>query len=237
MPTVIACPTCGRNLTLPEDALARPVQCPGCGGTFVAARPGAEPAAAQLPRIMLEVDEVLPPAIPGVPPPPRGLVPVLLSSSQEGAGEGGLALERCGRCGARISRALEHCIACGANLRRPDDRPWEEAGAPPRRDCEPHRGTLILTLGRLSLCLAVPGLLGVAILPFAVASLVGGGLGLTVSLMARDDLEQMRRKVMDPEGEQSTLTGQTCSSIGLVIGIVGLVLAGLLRLPQVFAGV
>jgi hypothetical protein len=234
MPTVIDCPHCRRNLTLPDDALSRSVQCPGCGGTFLAARSGAEATADQVPRVILEVDEVVAPPIPGVPPPPRGLVPVLLSSSQEGSSEGDVAMERCGRCGARISRALEHCISCGANLRRPDEKPWERDGAPPRRDCEPHRGSLILTLGRVSLCLAVPGLLGVAFLPFALASLVGGGLGLTVSLMARDDLEQMRRKVMDPDGEQSTLTGQTCSSIGLVIGIVGLLLAGLLRLPQLF---
>ncbi|OAI53353.1 hypothetical protein AYO44_16055 [Planctomycetaceae bacterium SCGC AG-212-F19] len=237
MPTVIDCPHCSRNLSLPEEALSREVQCPGCGGKFHAARSGAEAAANEVPRVILEVDEIVALPIPGVPPPPRGLVPVLLSSSQEaGSGESEMLMERCGRCGARISRALDHCISCGAHLRRPEEKPWEREGAPPRRDCEAHRGSLILALGRVSLCFAVPGLLGVAFLPFALASLVGSGLGLTVSLMARDDLEQMRRKVMDPDGEQSTLTGQTCSSIGLVIGIVGLLLAGLLRLPQLFAG-
>jgi hypothetical protein len=239
MPTVIDCPFCHRGLTLPEEALSRHVQCPRCGGNFLAARsrPADEQANDPVPRVILEVEEVAPP-IPGVPPPPRPLVPVLLSSNKESGSElPAPALERCPRCAARISRALERCLSCGEKLRPGDDeRPWERSGAPPRRDCEPHRGPLILALGRISLCFAVPGLLGVAYLPFAIASLIGAGLGLTVTLMARDDLAQMDRKEMDPDGHQSTQAGQTASSIGLIIGIVGLLLAGLLRLPQLFAG-
>src|SRR5436309_846450 len=137
MATVIDCPHCARNLSLPEEVLSREVQCPGCGGKFMAARSDHEAAASQVPRVILEVDGILMPPIPGVPPPPRGFVPVLLSSSQEpGTGEPDMAMERCGRCGARISRALEHCIACGAHLRRPEEKPWERDGAAPRRDCE-----------------------------------------------------------------------------------------------------
>jgi hypothetical protein len=244
MPTAIDCPFCRRSLNLPEEALSRQVQCPGCGGLFLAARSHSDDPAiptsipTSIPKVILEVDEVVSPPIPGVPPPPRGFVPVLVGSDR---GPGGLdpepALERCPRCGARATRAQDRCLSCNNRLRNTDnDRPWEEPGSPLRRDCESHRGPLLLTLGRISLCFAIPGLLGVAFLPFAVASLVGAGLGLTVSLMARDDLEQMRRKEMDPEGEQNTLTGQTCSSIALVLGLVGLVLAGLLRLPFVLGG-
>ena len=115
-----------------------------------------------------------------------------------------------------------------------DDRPWEQAGGPVRRDCEPHRGSFIVALGRLALALAVPGLLGLAYFPFAVASLLAICLGLAVSIMARDDLELMRKKEMDPEGEASTMSGQTAASVGFIIGLVGLLLAMLLRLPFIF---
>lgn len=240
MPTAIDCPFCRRSLSLPEEVLSRQVQCPGCGGLFHAARSRSDdqPIASSVPKVILEVDEVVSPPIPGVPPPPRPLIPVLVGSDRE---PGGLdpepALERCPRCGARATRTQDLCLSCGNRLRDKDnERPWEQPDGPLRRDCEAHRGPMILTLGRISLCFAIPGLLGVAFLPFAVASLVGAGLGLTVSLMARDDLEQMKRKEMDPEGEQNTLTGQSCSSIGLVLGIVGLVLAGLLRLPYLVGG-
>lgn len=240
MPTAIDCPFCRRSLSLPEDALSRQVQCPGCGGLFLAARSGTDDPSVPTagPKVILEVDEVVSPPIPGVPPPPRGLVPVLVGSDRE---TGGLdpepALERCPRCGARATRAQDRCRSCGNRLRNTDnDRPWEEPGSPLRRDCESHRGPLILTLGRISLCFAIPGLLGVAFLPFAIASLVGAGLGLTVWLMARDDIQQMNRKEMDPEGERDTEAGQRSSSIALVLGIVGVVLAGLLRLPYLVGG-
>ena len=54
-----------------------------------------------------------------------------------------------------------------------DDRPWERPGAV-RRDCEPHRGRLLLVpatlgvaCGWLSCCLVVPSILGV---PLALAA-------------------------------------------------------------------
>jgi fatty acid desaturase len=165
------------------------------------------------------------------------LAPVLLSSTKEPTledPESGLL--RCPQCRARITQDMEHCPACRARLGAPEeDRPWEDARGTLRRDCEPHRGPLILILGRLSLCLVIPGLLGVAFIPFTLASLLGTGIGLTVVVMSKDDLDQMRSKVMDPAGKQNTMTGQTCGSVAMVIGIVGLVLAGLIRLHLLFA--
>ena len=240
MATVISCPFCQRSLQLPEEALSRPVKCPGCGGQFDTARTvgGTAPPAAQRPTLVVETAEVLPPPIRGVPPLPGQLRPVLVSSTHddgplpERREDDNHGLQRCRTCQARLTRDAAQCPACGTALQRDDDRPWEQAGGPVRRDCEPHRGSFIVALGRLAL--AVPGLLGLAYFPFAVTSLLAICLGLAVSIMARDDLELMRKKEMDPEGEASTMSGQTAASVGFIIGLVGLLLAMLLRLPFFF---
>jgi hypothetical protein len=80
---------------------------------------------------------------------------------------------------------------------RADERPWEGPGSD-RRDFEPHRGKLLITLGQtarglgfLSFCLLLPALLG---LP----------LGLLVWGLARHDLIKMERGAMDPNGVVET---------------------------------
>jgi hypothetical protein len=86
-----------------------------------------------------------------------------------------------------------------------DDRPERDVPARRyrrRRDMLPHRGSTVLTLGILSIFL-----LQVILGPIAW-------------VMANQDLEEMRRGRMDPEGESATSAGRTCAIIGTVIGIV-----------------
>jgi predicted Zn finger-like uncharacterized protein len=47
MPIYVDCPSCSRQLRVPENLLGRDVKCPSCGSTFVAAE--AEPAPAPSP--------------------------------------------------------------------------------------------------------------------------------------------------------------------------------------------
>jgi hypothetical protein len=225
MGPVIECPYCRRALNLPGQVPAGPVQCPACGKSF------------DCPAVIVEDQEVVRASIPGVPPPPPPLAPVLISSSKESGGgdDRDLEMQRCRRCGARISSALQRCLSCGVVLVDEEERPWERSGGPLRRDIEPHRGVLISTIGRLSVCLAVPGLFGIVFPPLAIASLLASGLGLTCSLMARDDLDQMDRKVMDPEGWQATESGRRCASWAMMLGIIGLLLAAV-RLPIMIVG-
>jgi len=178
------------------------------------------------------------PLIHGLPPLPRPLTPVLLDSSLEPPQDDPSAgLARCGKCSARYTAVDDRCPACGAAFYQDqDERPWERADAPLRRDCEPHRGPLLLSLGRASICLAAPGLLGVAFLPLTLAALLAFSSGLAASLMANHDLELMTRKEMDLDGERNTRTGQTCGSVGLVIGLIGLGMVILFRLPLLIAG-
>jgi hypothetical protein len=73
-----------------------------------------------------------------------------------------------------------------------------------RHDYEPHRGSLIMTLGIISLFFA---------------HLI---LGPIAWIMANHDLEAMRTGKMDPEGESSTNTGRICGMIATILGILGI---------------
>jgi hypothetical protein len=124
---------------------------------------------------------------------------------------------------------------CETELRPRAPRPYEpEEDLPARRDYEPHRGPLISALGTLSILFGAPGLCGVLTWPFAVAALVGLGLGIGAVGMARADLEQMDRHIMDPEGRRSTVTGQGNGVIGLVLGLIGLLLGAVRLMVSIY---
>jgi predicted Zn finger-like uncharacterized protein len=87
-----------------------------------------------------------------------------------------------------------------------DYRPWEHGDI--RRDWEPHRGNLVMTLGILAV--AVFACFG----PFSLI------LGIIAWVMGRKDLKKMADNVMDPAGEGYTRAGW-------ILGIVGTCLGGL----------
>jgi hypothetical protein len=232
MATVVPCPSCGKRLNLPEDARGKPVKCPGCGNLFAA--PGPDTEAVPLPSLPLDQGEA---SIPGLPPPPRPLRAVLVSA-EEGSSPPSATTredeERCPFCRARIPEGALRCPVCDTELRpRRSRREEREDDLPPRRDYEPHRGPLISTLGTLSILFGAPGLCGVLTWPFALAGIVGLGLGIGAVTMARTDLEQMDRNIMDPEGRRSTVTGQGNGFVGLVLGAIGIFL-GAVRLLLFF---
>jgi hypothetical protein len=75
-----------------------------------------------------------------------------------------------------------------------------------RRDYAPHRGTMILVFGILSVC--------------GVVSPVFGPMAW---IMGNADLQEIRAGRMDPEGEGSTNAGRICGIIGTILSIVGVV--------------
>jgi hypothetical protein len=103
-----------------------------------------------------------------------------------------------------------------------DAQPWEQPGAV-RRDCEPHRGTTVLWLGRFSLwIIAWVVLLG------AVALLAVLPLAFTVLAMAARDRAKMRAGTMDPAGERLTAKGVRYARAALVTLVLALLaVAGL----------
>lgn len=91
-----------------------------------------------------------------------------------------------------------------------------------RRDCEPHRGELLAALGTLSFTVSM--LSCFCCLP-AVLSVP---LGLTVWLLARHDLRQMDRSIVDPSGREMTRTARLDAMTAVFFGALPLLLVGAL---------
>lgn len=79
----------------------------------------------------------------------------------------------------------------GTAMTEPEPLPWEQPGAV-RRDCEPHRGELLAKLA------AVSQYAGAISINSCQPALLAFPLGVTVWLLARHDLKQMRRGTVDP---------------------------------------
>ena len=80
---------------------------------------------------------------------------------------------------------------------------------------KPHRGTLILVLGILSLVIC-------------------GFLGIPAWIMGKNDLAEMQAGQMDPSGRSLTNAGRICGMIATILLIVGMVVAVLFLALGVF---
>lgn len=82
----------------------------------------------------------------------------------------------------------------------------------------PHRGTLVLVFGILSLVLCQP-------------------LGIAAWIMGNNDLRAMREGRMDPSGESVTNAGKICGIIGTVLLCISTLMGcGYLLLMVLFIG-
>jgi hypothetical protein len=75
-----------------------------------------------------------------------------------------------------------------------DFRPWELPGNV-RRDCAPHRGELLLLLGRIAEVFSIFFLCGIQ------NAMIGLVLGTTVWFWVRHDLRLIQKGLMDPAGQ------------------------------------
>ena len=75
---------------------------------------------------------------------------------------------------------------------------------------EPHRGTLILVLGILSLVLC------------------SFFTGIPAWIMGKGDLEKIKGGMMDPEGEGMTKAGMICGMICCILILISIVIVGLI---------
>jgi hypothetical protein len=73
---------------------------------------------------------------------------------------------------------------------------------------KPHRGTLILVFGILSLAVCAP-------------------LGIAAWIMGSGDLKEMDAGTMDPSGRGNTQAGKICGIIGTILLIIGVIIMAL----------
>jgi hypothetical protein len=185
---LLTCPNCGCRVQATEAILGRPLRCFGCEQMFVAATQS--------------------PAAPRNPAPKRGD-----DEELEVNGEGG---PFCPGCGRRVTWSDLKCRHCGEELEAEDERSTRRENLSfVRRDCEPHRAALIVTLGNVS---AIVGALGLCTFGFAAA--ISVPLGALAVAMANRDLEKMREGRMDPAGKSPTQTGRVGGVAGILCGLL-----------------
>jgi hypothetical protein len=198
MSTIVDCPTCTRKLNVPEELLGRAVRCPDCGGTFAA---GAGGILAPEPP---EPDDI-PDGLPALALPADAPRAVTAAAPLPPPAANDPHLRPCPCCGERIETSAVHCRFCGEDLAEEIARPWDRPYRPNmRRDCDPHRGVLILILGLLSL---------------VFAGLIGLPLGIIAWVLGHQDLKRMNERSMDPEGRGLTKAGWICGILGTLVGI------------------
>jgi hypothetical protein len=195
MPTVIHCPSCERKLKVPETLLGKKVKCPSCGTQFTGAAPDEGPAEEQE-----EPTEVRVRVRAGSPPRRRQEEEEEEPQEQEEAEEQEEQEED----------------------ERPRERRRRRRG---RRDAEPHRGGLVLTLGIISVAMSGVALVGCCIFaPAGFLAVVGLALGIPAWVMGARDLRKMDRGVMDREGRGPTRGGYICGIIGTISAAIMVVL-------------
>ncbi len=200
MPSIVACPSCGGKLRVADELRGRSVRCPACGHTF-----DTDPANDPPPDLPLQLalDEPSQPR-----PAPAGGTPGLIGAvelkrSRDDEASSPSEPPRSGP----PKRTLPPRLSDDADEDLPSFR---HRGR--RRDAEPDRGPLVLTLGILSLaCLTL------SCVP------IGLILGLFSWIMGQADLRKMKRGDMDVNGQGITQAGWIC-------GILGTLLNGLLTL-------
>lgn len=101
-----------------------------------------------------------------------------------------------------------------------DYRPWERQGGA-RRDCEPHRGPLLVWLGRASL------ICGFVTLCSGITGLVGLPLGAVALRMSAHDLREMHLGQMDPAGADAARWGKRAAIVGIALNGAGMLFWGL----------
>src|SRR5262245_16519801 len=135
MVSVIDCPACKRKLRLPEELLGQKVQCPSCGMAF-------EARLFDVP-LLSRTEAAIPPNPSKGDPPPASRLPAQDEVESESP-RPGVRLP-CPFCGEPIRANAVICRFCGEDIN--DGEGIESDTAfnyrRPRRDCEPHRGSLI----------------------------------------------------------------------------------------------
>lgn len=190
MPELVACPVCGCRVQMAEALLGRQIRCVSCQGIFTAT-----------------ADPVSSPPDPPAPnrPKPR---PIRYKGRQP-------SRPLCPCCQRPVAWTDAVCPYCGLEFdpEVPPEVTPGLPGGPPRRDCESHRGSLISTMGNISLVVG-----GLSVCMCGLGAVVSIPLGIVTWALANNDLAHMSQGTMDPAGREATETGRTGAILGILLG-------------------
>ena len=210
MPEFVACPACGCRLLVSDSALGQRVRCIGCDHRFTA----SSPAEAEMHRVepLPATEAPTPPAR----PPERSGPPPLPPGFDESMPPLGAELPCCPACGRRVPWEALRCGHCGVELDigAGHNRFRRRAGGPVRRDCEPHRGSLLAGMGNVTLFAG-----GLTLCAAGIPLLLALPLGITTWVMANGDLEKMRTGEMEDQGRMQTEGARTSAITGIVLAL------------------
>jgi len=193
MPELVACPVCGCKVQMAEAMLGKQVRCLSCQASFI--------ALSQPPPPQLEENPAL----------HRPRRTHRLRPGEE------TRKPYCPGCGRPVGWEEILCPFCGEEF-EPELGPellGRRRQALPRRDSEPHRGSLLTLLGNICL---VSG--GVSVCLCGLGVIVSLPLGIVTWILANNDLSQMRSGTMDPSGKEATETGRIGAIVGMILGIL-----------------
>lgn len=220
MPKSIACPGCRRALALPDDVVNALVQCPACKQSFHPAAADAAAARAALPKV--DFATAAGPSEARAPRPPSRSAPPPEAPLRRTARRRREEYDVCPKCRARVEQGAIRCPECNVEFEPDDaDRPWERMGEE-RRDSDPHRGGLILSMGIGSILLPMVFFCPIAGL---VATLVGLFVGIGAWVMGVKDMRKMDKHQMDRTGRGLSQGGMICGIIGVCFNALGLIAA------------
>jgi len=121
----------------------------------------------------------------------------------------------CPGCGRRITWNDLVCPFCGEELEPEDNAQRRRNIELVRRDTAPHRGSLIVSLGNVSMIVG-----GLTLCTFGFGACFSIPVGILTWMMANRDLEHMRDGRMDPRGKTQTETGRTGAIAGILLGFI-----------------
>lgn len=200
---LLTCPSCGCSVQTADALLGRRVRCFACKHSFLAT-----------------TERIAPPRQRETPDAPSGRLRdparrLGVPRDNEEDFDSGERGPFCPGCGRRIAWMDLTCPHCGEELEPEDEARSTRRQAIDRirRDYEPHRGALILSLGNVSMIVG-----GLSLCTFGVGAAVSMPVGILVLAMANRDLERMREGRMDPRGKSQTETGRTGAIAGIILG-------------------
>lgn len=196
MKNTIQCTGCARKLAVPDHLFNQEVQCPSCGSRFIASESATVPT-----------------SHPSVPSLPQNMSTSSKNVFQDYGYDEREEIHFDENDGFDAPPRSRSSASYDEGDYDDDFYDNDRSYSPrrQRRDLEPHRSGIVLTLGIVGIIMAVMA----CGCPFV--SVIGVILSPLAWIFGQADLRAMDRQRMDPDGRGSTQGGMVCGIIGTIL--------------------